>query len=118
MFNGLFCLNNMPIKRFADFLARQGKMEEYMSLLVQNFNPAAAEGVMCRDLISIGWDGRVFDCDFNQQLDMPVLGNGGKPMTVFDVESLDQLTGSDIRLCNHCWGCTAGSGSSCQGALA
>ena len=126
-FSRLVTLTNMPIKRFADFLHREGKIEEYMRLLVENFNPAAAEGVMCRDLVSVSWDGRVFDCDFNQQLDMPMPrsfgsaggdGDGGEGLTVFDVDSLDELTGKRLAVDNHCFGCTAGAGSSCSGATA
>ncbi|KAK9866068.1 hypothetical protein WJX84_008165 [Apatococcus fuscideae] len=71
-FNRLFCLNNMPIKRYADYLLRQGQLGEYLQLLVQNFNAAAAEGVMCRDTVNVSWDGRVYDCDFNQQLEMGI----------------------------------------------
>ncbi|KAK9866822.1 hypothetical protein WJX84_007664 [Apatococcus fuscideae] len=71
-FNSLFCLNNMPIKRYADYLLRQGKLGEYLELLVNSFNPAAAEGVMCRDTVNVSWDGRVYDCDFNQQLEMGI----------------------------------------------
>ncbi|GAB4818568.1 hypothetical protein N2152v2_005614 [Parachlorella kessleri] len=136
-FNQLFCLNNMPIKRWADHLAKEGRLEEYMQVLVESFNPAAAEGLMCRDTLSVRYDGRLYDCDFNQQLDLglPVVcgtskhrgsgngnGNGsgsrgrGAAMTVFDVESLDELMGRPIAVDNHCFGCTAGAGSGCQGA--
>mmetsp|Transcript_9669 Transcript_9669/g.15531 ORF Transcript_9669/g.15531 Transcript_9669/m.15531 type:complete len:462 (+) Transcript_9669:116-1501(+) len=127
-FSRLFTLTNMPIKRFADFLHREGKTEEYMKLLVDNFNPAAADGVMCRDLVSVSWDGRLYDCDFNQQLDMPMPAGGGggggaggsgpRGLTVFDIASLDELTGRSLAVDNHCFGCTAGSGSSCSGATA
>jgi len=121
-FSRLITLTNMPIKRFADYLHKEGKTEEYMKLLVENFNPAAAEGVMCRDLVSVSWDGRLFDCDFNQQLDMPMPtsagGAGARGLTVFDVESLDELTGRRLEVDNHCFGCTAGAGSSCSGATA
>jgi radical SAM/Cys-rich protein len=132
-FSRLVTLTNMPIKRFADYLHREGKTEEYMRLLVENFNPAAAEGVMCRDLVSVSWDGRVFDCDFNQQLDMPMprsfgslaRASGGenderddRGLTVFDVASLDELVGKKLAVDNHCFGCTAGAGSSCSGATA
>ena len=116
-FSRLITLTNMPIKRFADYLHKEGKTEEYMKLLVESFNPAAAEGVMCRDLVSVSWDGRLFDCDFNQQLDMPMPGKGGG-LTVHDIESLDQLTGKRLAVDNHCFGCTAGAGSSCAGATA
>jgi len=115
-FSSLFCLNNMPIKRYHDWLSRRGGLEEYMALLVGAFNPAAAEGVMCRGTVSVGWDGRVFDCDFNQQLDLPMLGAGGEPVTVAGLSSLDELEGLRIALGEHCYGCTAGAGSSCQGA--
>ncbi|EFN56641.1 hypothetical protein CHLNCDRAFT_57533 [Chlorella variabilis] len=113
-FNSLLCLNNMPIKRWADHLVKEGKLEEYMALLVDSFNPAAAEGVMCRDTISVGWDGRLYDCDFNQQLELGLTTPGLR--TVFDVESLEELTGQRIAVDSHCFGCTAGAGSSCQGA--
>jgi len=111
-FSRLFTLTNMPIKRFADYLHKEGKTSEYMNLLVENFNVAASAGVMCRDLISVSWDGRLFDCDFNQQLDMPVRG----AKTIFDLETADDLVGERIVADNHCFGCTAGSGSSCSGA--
>lgn len=133
VFSSLLCLNNMPIKRFADWLLRRGKMEEYMQLLAGGFNPAAGAGLMCRDTVSVAWDGRLYDCDFNQQLAIPMAlansngngnGNGnangsssgGAGPSVFDVTSLDELTGRRIAVDNHCFGCTAGSGSSCQGA--
>eukprot|EP00803_Ostreobium_quekettii_P011393 evm.model.scf_1211.2 EVM.evm.TU.scf_1211.2 scf_1211:34247-37994(-) len=122
-FNKLFCLNNMPIKRFADYLIRRGKLEEYMQLLLDNFNPAAAEGLMCRDTVSVGWDGRIYDCDFNQQLEIGVMrpgsnGNGNNSqefVSVFNIESLNELINWRIACDNHCFGCTAGAGSSCQG---
>eukprot|EP01025_Chloroclados_australasicus_P063744 TRINITY_DN8445_c1_g1_i1.p2 TRINITY_DN8445_c1_g1~~TRINITY_DN8445_c1_g1_i1.p2 ORF type:complete len:394 (-),score=39.55 TRINITY_DN8445_c1_g1_i1:1229-2410(-) len=113
-FNSLFCINNMPIKRYCDYLLRRGKLQEYMQLLVDNFNPAAAEGVMCRDTVSVGWNGRVYDCDFNQQLEIGL--SNGHVRTVFDIDSLDDLSGIMIACDNHCYGCTAGAGSSCQGA--
>lgn len=112
-FNSLLCLNNMPIKRWADELIRRGEMEAYMEMLVNAFNPSAGEGLMCRDTVSIGWDGSVYDCDFNQQLDLGV--SGSDITTVFDMKSLDDLTGRDITVASHCYGCTAGSGSGCQG---
>ena len=111
-FSRLYTLTNMPIKRFADYLHREGKMSEYMSLLVENFNVAASAGVMCRDLVSVSWDGRLYDCDFNQQLDMPL--RSGK--TIFDLKTIDDIVGEHIVADNHCFGCTAGSGSSCSGA--
>eukprot|EP00898_Chlorokybus_atmophyticus_P002382 jgi/Chlat1/3144/Chrsp21S03375 len=112
-FNGLFTITNMPIKRYADYLHREGKMESYMQLLVDSFNAAATQGLMCRDTISVGWDGRIYDCDFNQQL---AIGVTSSRKTVFDLESLDDLTAARVAVDNHCFGCTAGAGSSCQGA--
>eukprot|EP00287_Rhodomonas_sp_CCMP768_P032628 CAMPEP_0202853586 /NCGR_PEP_ID=MMETSP1389-20130828/90556_1 /ASSEMBLY_ACC=CAM_ASM_000865 /TAXON_ID=302021 /ORGANISM="Rhodomonas sp., Strain CCMP768" /LENGTH=373 /DNA_ID=CAMNT_0049532137 /DNA_START=69 /DNA_END=1190 /DNA_ORIENTATION=- len=128
-FSNLFTLSNMPIKRFADFLHRRGELAQYMDLLVRNFNASTLTGLMCVDLVSIGHDGIVYDCDFNQQLaiptpfqDAPLAGGdpgnlklkGGK--TVFDVEGFAELVGRDVAVDNHCFGCTAGNGSSCQGA--
>lgn len=115
-FNNLLALNNMPIKRFHDYLVRKGQLDEYLGTLVDNFNPAAAEGIMCRDLVSVGWDGRIYDCDFNQQLEMGMAVKGKKDPTVFDIESLSELSDLPIACDNHCFGCTAGSGSSCSGA--
>ena len=116
-FSNLFTLTNMPIKRFADFLHREKKTEEYMKLLIDNFNVKAADNVMCRDVISIKWDGSLYDCDFNQQLDIGLAGTKA-PKTVFDVESVEDIVGLKIASDNHCFGCTAGSGSSCGGAIA
>ena len=113
-FDSLLALTNMPIKRFADQLAREGKMREYMELLVGAFNPAAAEGLMCRATVSIGWSGEIYDCDFNQQLGLAV---SGPARTVFDLGSLDELNNNRIVVASHCWGCTAGNGSGCQGGL-
>lgn len=113
-FNDLLCLNNVPIKRWADELVRLGKLEEYMQLLVDSFNPAAAgEGLMCRSTVSVSWNGTVSDCDFNQQLGLVV---SGPAKTVFDLESLEELTDNKIIVRSHCFGCTAGNGSSCQGS--
>ena len=126
-FSSLLCLNNMPIKRWADELQRRGQLEEYMALLVDAFNPAAAAGVMCRDTLSVNWDGGLFDCDFNQQLDIGLVGGGGgggpsssssTARNVFELESLNVLHGQSIAVASHCFGCTAGAGSSCQGAVA
>jgi radical SAM/Cys-rich protein len=113
-FNSLLCLNNMPIKRWSDELVRMGKLDEYMELLVGAFNPAAAEGLMCRATVSIGWSGEIYDCDFNQQLGLAV---SGPARTVFDLGSLDELNDNRIVVASHCWGCTAGNGSGCQGGL-
>ena len=111
-FNRLFTITNMPIKRFAHQLKREGKLEEYMQLLVDNFNPQAVDGVMCKNMISIGWDGKIYDCDFNQMLELPLKTK----QTLWDISSFDEIT-PDIMLADHCYGCTAGSGSSCGGSL-
>mmetsp|Transcript_40510 Transcript_40510/g.93759 ORF Transcript_40510/g.93759 Transcript_40510/m.93759 type:complete len:103 (-) Transcript_40510:21-329(-) len=102
----------MPIKRFFDFLRKKGTLEGYMDLLVRNFNPCTVKKVMCIDHVNVGWDGRIFDCDFNQQLELG-LGQDGK-MDVFTIESLDdpRLRQSPIRTAAHCFGCTAAQGSS------
>ncbi|HTV54958.1 MAG TPA: arsenosugar biosynthesis radical SAM (seleno)protein ArsS [Terriglobia bacterium] len=118
-FHRLFTLTNMPIKRFADSLRRTGKWDAYMSLLVNHFNPGTVSSLMCRSLVSVSWNGRLYDCDFNQMLEIGMLGNA--PMrrpTVWDVESLSGLAGQQIATGTHCFGCTAGAGSSCGGALA
>lgn len=113
VFNHLFTITNMPIKRYAHVLERDGKIKDYMQLLIDNFNPQAAKGVMCTELVSIGWDGQIYDCDFNQMLDIPL---NWKPRNLWDIECFKNI-GSEIAVANHCFGCTAGSGSSCGGAL-
>jgi radical SAM/Cys-rich protein len=114
-FHGLLTLANMPIARFADQLLRAGDYGRYMGLLVNHFNPATVEGLMCRHLVSVGWDGALYDCDFNQMLELPIGAAGARDIWALDdVRSMiDQpvVTGS------HCFGCTAGAGSSCGGAL-
>jgi len=118
VFDRLLTITNMPINRFAEQLARLGRESEYMSLLVQHFNPAAAERVMCRSLVSVGWDGALYDCDFNQMLEMPIgEARARRPLTVWDVDDLNDLQGRPILTDRHCFGCTAGAGSSCTGAL-
>ncbi|MFA5111877.1 MAG: arsenosugar biosynthesis radical SAM (seleno)protein ArsS [Desulfobaccales bacterium] len=114
-FHRLLTLLNMPIGRFKEFLERSKNYERYMGKLVSGFNPATVAGLMCRSLISVAWDGRLFDCDFNQALDLPLLP--GLPQTIreFDPEA---LATRPIRLGDHCYGCTAGLGSSCGGKLA
>lgn len=113
-FNELYTMTNMPIKRFADFLYRRGELKEYMDLLVRNFNLDTTNSLMCLDTVSVGWDGKVFDCDFNQQLGYGIgtdeIHEGGK--TVFDIESYTDLMKDPIKNDNHCFGCTAGMGSS------
>lgn len=128
-FNNLFTITNLPIKRFTDFLHRRNELDDYMDLLVRNFNPAAVEGLMCRSYINVGWDGRIFDCDFNQQLDMPgrrplnadlsssrPVPGGGKGLSVWDIKTTGDIFDLGIVTDNHCFGCTAGMGASCQGA--
>ncbi len=114
-FDRLLALNNMPISRFLEWLVDSGNLETYMERLTSGFNPNAVAGLMCRNTISVSWDGRLFDCDFNQMLDLDALPES--PMTVrdFDVERWQQRRVVTRR---HCFGCTAGAGSSCGGATA
>lgn len=112
-FNNLYTITNLPISRFLEYLIASGKYETYMHELVNNFNPAAAQGVMCRNTISVGWDGRLYDCDFNQMLQIETDGRYSQHIRDFDWHGLNQR---QIRLGNHCYGCTAGAGSSCGGA--
>ena len=113
-FNHLFTITNMPIKRFLHDLERLGKLNEYMELLANSFNPGAALGVMCRNLVSVSWNGEIFDCDFNQMLELPL---GAGRMNLWGISSFDELNGKSITFANHCYACTAGAGSSCGGAL-
>ena len=98
---------NMPIKRFADFLHRRNELKDYLDLLVRNFNPDTAQSLMCLNTVSIGYDGSIFDCDFNQQLGF-TMGGGGiheGGVNVFDIESYNDLSKYGIRTDNHCYGC-------------
>jgi radical SAM/Cys-rich protein len=113
-FGRLLTLTNMPIKRFAHALARDGREAEYMSLLVSHFNPRTVPELMCRTTVSVGYDGALHDCDFNQMLELPL---AGRPRSVFDVGSLAELEAEAIATGPHCFGCTAGAGSSCGGSL-
>jgi len=115
VFNHLFCIANMPVGRYLDYLRRTDNYEEYMADLVTAFNPATLPRVMCKTTLSVAWDGRLYDCDFNQVLGFPV--NHGAPdhLSVFD---WPKLAGRRIVTGNHCYGCTAGAGSSCGGTLA
>ncbi|MDP2644867.1 MAG: arsenosugar biosynthesis radical SAM protein ArsS [Desulfobacterales bacterium] len=112
-FNQLFTITNMPITRYARMLERDGKINAYMQLLMDNFNPRAAAGKMCNELLSVSWEGRLYDCDFNQVLDIPL---NRQPCTLWDIERFDDIE-SGIAVGDHCFGCTAGAGSSCSGAL-
>jgi radical SAM/Cys-rich protein len=116
-FNGLFTMTNMPINRFKLHLDKSGQYEAYMEKLLAAFNPAAAEGVMCRSLVSVGHDGRVYDCDFNQMLEMDAEDAMGRPLSIFDFD-FERTVRRTIRFGDHCLGCTAGAGSSCGGATA
>ncbi|MBA3459574.1 MAG: arsenosugar biosynthesis radical SAM protein ArsS [Deltaproteobacteria bacterium] len=111
-FDRLFTITNLPIARYADYLDSQGLFDQYMSLLVTHFNPQAVTGVMCRSLISVGWDGTLYDCDFNQMLDIPLKS----ARSIFELASVD-LEGEGIATGAHCFGCTAGAGSSCGGSI-
>lgn len=113
-FNRLYTITNMPISRFLEFLVESGNYAGYMDRLANAFNPAAAAGVMCRSTLSVGWDGTLYDCDFNQMLDLPV--DHGAPSHIRDFNPA-QLHRRRIVTRNHCYGCTAGSGSSCGGAV-
>ncbi len=128
----------MPIKRFADLLERTGTLESYSKLLYDSFNPATVEQLMCRSLVSISWDGYLYDCDFNQMLEIPARSGadsqsaaprlvGTHPSiqaseksapTIWDIDSFDALAFRPIATAGHCFGCTAGAGSSCGGTLA
>lgn len=113
-FNHLYTITNMPISRFLEFLVESGNYATYMERLANAFNPAAAAGVMCRDTISVGWDGTLYDCDFNQMLDLPVEQGTIHHIRHFNPVALHHR---QIVTANHCYGCTAGSGSSCGGAV-
>jgi radical SAM/Cys-rich protein len=113
-FNHLHTLTNMPIKRFLDYLRRSGNEERYLRKLVEAFNPQAVEGLMCRTLISVDWTGRLFDCDFNQMLELGVAPE--IPQMISDFEP-EKFAGRRISTGVHCFGCTAGAGSSCGGAV-
>lgn len=114
-FSRLFTIANMPITRYSKYLKALNQYESYMDLLVQSFNLGTLEGLMCRNTLSIGWDGSLYDCDFNQMLGMGI--KNGKPLNVRDNAALEILNDWTILTADHCFGCTAGAGSSCQGAL-
>lgn len=113
-FNHLYTITNMPVSRFLEFLVESGNYDGYMERLANAFNPAAAAGVMCRYTLSVGWDGTLYDCDFNQMLDLPV--GHGAPTHIRDFD-FARLQTRQIVTRNHCYGCTAGSGSSCGGSV-
>jgi radical SAM/Cys-rich protein len=113
IFNNLYCINNLPINRFLNSLYNGGKFNEYMDVLCTAYNPATLEGLMCRHQISVGYDGTIHDCDFNQMLELP-----SEKVGHIDNFDLDRFLGRNIVLANHCFGCTAGAGSSCGGEIA
>ena len=112
-FDGLLTITNMPIKRFARTLAREGRHEEYLTLLANHFNPDTVDDLMCRSTLSVAWDGSLYDCDFNQALGLPAAG----PANLLELDDPGELVSLPIRTADHCYGCTAGAGSSCGGAL-
>jgi len=114
VFNSLYTITNMPISRYLQYLIDSDNLQAYMEKLVTAFNPAAVDGLMCRTTLSVGWDGRLYDCDFNQMIDLGVASEA--PQTIFEAASA-QLTGRRIVVGPHCFGCTAGAGSSCGGSL-
>jgi radical SAM/Cys-rich protein len=114
VFDRLYAITNMPVSRFLAFLDERGKLVEYMTQLANAFNPAAAAGVMCRNTLSVGWEGTLYDCDFNQMLELPI---HAATRTIFDADAT-LLAARDIAVGPHCYGCTAGAGSSCGGAVA
>ena len=114
VFNKLYTITNLPIGRFASYLRHNGKLGEYMDLLISAFNPATIEGLMCRNTISVSWRGEVYDCDFNQQLGMQ--WENGAPLFLWDVDP-DKMDNRQIMTGEHCFGCGAGAGSSCGGAI-
>ncbi|MBF0279197.1 MAG: arsenosugar biosynthesis radical SAM protein ArsS [SAR324 cluster bacterium] len=113
-FNNLFTITNMPISRFASQLYRNDQLDNYMNLLVDAFNPSTVDDLMCRSLISVGWQGNFYDCDFNQMLEMEV---PGMQKTLWSVNSIQHFQDNAIAIGSHCFGCAAGSGSSCGGTL-
>lgn len=113
-FNSLFCITNLPISRFLDYLISSENYDEYMQALVDAFNPSTLDGLMCRNTLSVGYDGTVYDCDFNQMLQLPI---NGPYRNITDFLSSENYKNRAIALHQHCYGCTAGAGSSCQGSI-
>jgi radical SAM/Cys-rich protein len=115
-FDHLYCLSNMPITRYETHLKLRGEYDNYMKLLRDNFNHATLDQVMCRNLISVGWEGSIYDCDFNQMLDLAMTDASGKRLHISSL-TLEQVLSPPIMVDDHCYACTAGCGSSCGGAL-
>jgi radical SAM/Cys-rich protein len=116
IFNKLYTITNLPIGRFAAYLRHNNKLDEYMELLVNAFNPATIDGLMCRNTLSVGWRGEVHDCDFNQQLDMQWQNPDESGLFLWDIDP-DEIDNREIMTSDHCFGCTAGAGSGCGGAI-
>jgi radical SAM/Cys-rich protein len=114
VFNKLYTITNLPIGRFAAYLRHNNKLEDYMQLLIENFNPVTIDGLMCRNTISVGWRGEVYDCDFNQQLDLQ--WENRRRLFLWDIDA-GKIDNREIMTGDHCFGCAAGAGSSCGGAL-
>jgi len=113
-FDNLYCITNLPVSRFASWLKHNGHYESYLQTLIDAFNPATVEGLMCRDTVNVSWKGEVFDCDFNQMVNLHIGGGGAAHLWDIDPRNLE---GRPIRTAAHCFGCTAGAGSSCGGVL-
>ena len=119
VFHRLYTITNMPIARFAAWLHHNGEYDKYLQLLLDNFNPASVPGLMCRSMLSVGWRGEVYDCDFNQMLDLQWQRNGDqppKPVFLWDLNP-NEIVGREIITGDHCFGCAAGAGSSCGGVI-
>ena len=115
VFNRLYTITNMPISRYLQYLVDSGNLQGYMDRLVASFNPATIDGLMCRSTLSVGWDGRLYDCDFNQMIDLGTVRSA--PQTIFEATA-DAFPSRPIMIGRHCFGCTAGAGSSCGGSIA
>jgi radical SAM/Cys-rich protein len=114
VFNQLYAITNMPISRYLDYLLSSGNYSRYMDKLISAFNPASVQNLMCRNTLSVGWDGYLYDCDFNQMLDLKLSASGNQHISDFDFV---KLKNRNIVIKQHCFGCTAGEGSSCGGSL-
>jgi len=115
-FNNLFTITNMPIKRFGSTLISKGQFKEYMTLLRDNYSEDNLHSVMCRNMVSVDWQGNLYDCDFNQMLDLPISDKANKTLHISDLLNTN-ISGKSVVIADHCYGCTAGQGSSCGGAL-
>ncbi|KAK9236453.1 hypothetical protein V1525DRAFT_406889 [Lipomyces kononenkoae] len=117
VFTSLLALTNMPIKRFADTLLHSGQYSAYMQLLANSFNEGTVDGLMCRNTVNVAWDGKVYDCDFNAAIGMGSRSCTGQELDIWSIDNVSDLEGTSVRTGKHCFGCTAGSGSSCGGTL-